>query len=66
MDSKEKAKSIEEFRIHERDTGSADVQIALLSKRISALTEHLQKNKKTIPQLSSWTNYDGQQTSQTA
>ena len=46
MDSKEKAKSIEEFRIHERDTGSADVQIALLSKRISALTEHLQKNKK--------------------
>ena len=47
MDSKEKAKSIEEFRIHERDTGSADVQIALLSKRISALTEHLQKNKKT-------------------
>ena len=30
MDSKEKAKSIEEFRIHERDTGSADVQVALL------------------------------------
>jgi small subunit ribosomal protein S15 len=46
MDSKEKAKNIEEFRIHERDTGSADVQVALLSKRISALTEHLQKNKK--------------------
>ena len=41
-----KAKMIEEFRIHERDTGSADVQIALLTQRINHLTEHLQKNKK--------------------
>jgi small subunit ribosomal protein S15 len=41
-----KAKTIEEFRIHERDTGSADVQIALLTKRINHLTEHLQKNHK--------------------
>lgn len=42
----EKAKSIAEFRIHERDTGSADVQIALLTQRINRLTEHLQKFKK--------------------
>ncbi|MBM3834620.1 MAG: 30S ribosomal protein S15 [Verrucomicrobia bacterium] len=41
-----KAKMIEEFRVHERDTGSADVQIALLTQRINQLTEHLQKNIK--------------------
>jgi len=34
------------FRLHERDTGSADVQIALLTDRINHLTEHLQKNIK--------------------
>ena len=42
----EKAKVIEGVRIHEKDTGSADVQIALLTERINQLTEHLQKNKK--------------------
>ena len=42
----EKSKTITEFRIHERDTGSADVQIALLTERINHLTEHLQKNHK--------------------
>ena len=42
----EKTKMIEEFRIHERDTGSADIQIALLTQRINHLTEHLQKNVK--------------------
>ncbi len=47
IDSMEaKTKMIEEFRIHERDTGSADVQIALLTERINHLTEHLQKNLK--------------------
>lgn len=37
---------IEDFRLHERDTGSADVQIALLTERINELTGHLQTNKK--------------------
>ena len=37
---------IESFKLHERDTGSADVQIALLTQRINHLTEHLQRNKK--------------------
>ncbi|MBU6402186.1 MAG: 30S ribosomal protein S15 [Verrucomicrobia bacterium] len=46
MKSEVKAKNIEEFRLHERDTGSADVQIALLTQRINQLTEHLQKNRK--------------------
>jgi small subunit ribosomal protein S15 len=37
---------VEQFRLHERDTGSADVQIALLTERINHLNEHLQTNKK--------------------
>ena len=37
---------IEGFRLHERDTGSADVQVALLTERINHLTEHLQTNNK--------------------
>ena len=41
-----KAKTISDFKQHERDTGSADVQIALLTQRINHLTEHLQTNKK--------------------
>ena len=41
-----KVKTIDGFRLHERDTGSADVQIALLTERINQLTEHLQSNKK--------------------
>lgn len=41
-----KAKMITDFKLHERDTGSADVQIALLTQRINHLTDHLQKNKK--------------------
>ncbi|MBM4142146.1 MAG: 30S ribosomal protein S15 [Lentisphaerae bacterium] len=36
----------EKFRRHETDTGSSDVQVALLSKRIEMLTEHLKKHKK--------------------
>ena len=36
----------EQFQRHERDTGSSDVQVALLSKRIELLTEHLKTHKK--------------------
>ena len=46
MEANAKAKQIVDYRIHERDTGSADVQIALLTQRINRLTEHLQQNKK--------------------
>jgi small subunit ribosomal protein S15 len=42
----EKSKTISEFKQHATDTGSADVQIALLTSRINLLTEHLQTNKK--------------------
>ncbi|MCD6338570.1 MAG: 30S ribosomal protein S15 [Verrucomicrobia bacterium] len=41
-----KAKTISQFRIHDRDTGSADVQVALLTQRINQLTAHLQKHRK--------------------
>jgi small subunit ribosomal protein S15 len=35
-----------EFQLHEGDTGSADVQVALLTRRIAELTEHLKTNAK--------------------
>ena len=41
-----KTKMIDDFKLHAKDTGSADVQIALLTHRINHLTEHLQGNKK--------------------
>jgi small subunit ribosomal protein S15 len=41
-----KTKTIDQFKTHDGDTGSADVQIALLTQRINHLTEHLQSNKK--------------------
>ncbi len=40
------ATDIKEFQLHEGDTGSADVQIARLSWRITELTEHLNNHKK--------------------
>ena len=35
-----------EFQRHDRDTGSCEVQVAILTKQIAALTEHLKANKK--------------------
>ncbi len=47
--TKEKKKEIiEQFRINEKDTGSIEVQIALLTERISYLTEHLKIHRKDI------------------
>ena len=37
---------IEEYRLNDKDTGSPEVQIAILTHRINNLTEHLQNNKK--------------------
>ncbi|MEJ5306799.1 MAG: 30S ribosomal protein S15 [candidate division WOR-3 bacterium] len=46
---KEKKKEIiEKFAIKENDTGSPEVQIALLTERINQVTEHLKKFKKDI------------------
>jgi len=38
--------NLTEFQLHEQDTGSADVQVALLTRRIEHLTEHLKINRK--------------------
>ncbi len=48
MDATLKTDSIKEFQLHDRDTGSADVQIALLTQRINQLSEHLQQNTKDV------------------
>jgi small subunit ribosomal protein S15 len=37
---------IETFRVHEKDTGSPEVQVALLTERINHLTEHLKGHRK--------------------
>ena len=42
----DKAAIKSEFQRHDRDTGSSEVQIAILTKEIAALTEHLKANKK--------------------
>ena len=41
----DRAVVIEKHRLHDTDTGSADVQVALLTSRINALAEHLRSNK---------------------
>jgi len=41
-----KKEIIEQYRSHERDTGSSEVQIAILSERIRYLTEHFKVHKK--------------------
>lgn len=44
----EKTKVIEKFRKHTKDTGSPEVQVALLSGRIDELTEHCKTHSKDI------------------
>ena len=46
IDQKKKAEIIQEYATHEGDTGSPEVQIAILSARIAELTEHLKENPK--------------------
>lgn len=42
----EKPQTIKDYQLHEKDTGSAEVQVALLTGRIQKLTAHLQANAK--------------------
>ena len=46
MDKQLKAQIMETYARHEGDTGSPEVQVALLTQRINHLTEHLKLNKK--------------------
>jgi len=45
LTKEEKSEIIKNFQIHESDTGSVEVQIAMLTKRIEQLTEHLKIHK---------------------
>jgi len=44
----EKTEVIEESRIHETDTGSPEVQVSILTRRINQLTEHLKVHKHDL------------------
>ncbi|MCK5203066.1 MAG: 30S ribosomal protein S15 [Desulfobacterales bacterium] len=46
FDTENKKKLIDKFKLHETDTGSPEVQVGLLTYRISSLTEHLKIHKK--------------------
>lgn len=46
LESERKKEIIGQYRIHENDTGSPEVQVALLTERINYLTEHLKVHKK--------------------
>jgi small subunit ribosomal protein S15 len=46
LTTRKKQKVIKEFGTHEKDTGSPEVQVSILTKRIEELTKHLKKNQK--------------------
>jgi small subunit ribosomal protein S15 len=46
LKTQKKKKIIEEYKVHEADTGSAQVQVAILSEQIKQLTGHLKKHPK--------------------
>jgi small subunit ribosomal protein S15 len=46
LTKEQKAQIVTEHQLHDKDTGTPEVQIALLSKRIEQLTEHLKTHKK--------------------
>ncbi|HBB56723.1 TPA: 30S ribosomal protein S15 [Patescibacteria group bacterium] len=46
LDTKKKQKIIEDIRVHKTDTGSTDVQIGIITERISELVEHLKAHPK--------------------
>jgi small subunit ribosomal protein S15 len=46
LDKKKKQRIIEKFKTHKSDTGSPEVQVAILTEEIKDLTKHLKENKK--------------------
>jgi len=46
LKTKSKQKIIDKYKIHKTDTGSAEVQIAVLTKEVEVLVKHLKKHKK--------------------
>lgn len=48
IDTEKKSQIIGDFQLHESDTGSSEVQVALLTERIKELTEHLREHHKDV------------------
>ena len=48
LTKRKKSKAVKDAQIHEKDTGSAEVQISVLSKQIDELATHLKKHTKDI------------------
>jgi small subunit ribosomal protein S15 len=46
LSAENKKEIIDRFKMHEKDTGSAEVQVAILSNRINYLTDHFKTHKK--------------------
>jgi len=46
LNTESKKEMIDKYKVHETDTGSSEVQIAILSEKIAYLTEHLKTHKK--------------------
>ena len=46
ISSAQKQTAISEYRTHDKDTGSSDVQVALLTERINGLSDHFKTHKK--------------------
>jgi len=48
LDGETKTNIIQEYRVHEKDTGSAEVQVAVLTENIKRLTVHLRTHRKDV------------------
>jgi len=48
LDGETKTNLIREYRLHDKDTGSAEIQVAVLTENIKQLTGHLRVNKKDV------------------
>ena len=48
LDGETKTNIIQDFRLHQRDTGSAEVQVAVLTANIRLLTNHLRTHRKDV------------------
>ena len=48
LDGDTRARIIKEYQINDQDTGSAEVQVAVLTENIKQLTEHLRQHKKDV------------------
>ena len=48
LDGDTKTNIIQEYRLHQKDTGSAEIQVAVLTENIKSLTDHLRTHRKDV------------------